>query len=104
MHIDSHSGSRERRTASRFGARLPVGWRGAVHRLARRPGSNGPRSSHQSRGALSVLTMRPEPAYRRERMSRRSGMGEALGMIENRGLLAMIEASDATVNAGVVRL
>jgi len=32
------------------------------------------------------------------------GMGEALGMIETRGLVAMIEASDAMVKAAKVTL
>jgi microcompartment protein CcmL/EutN len=33
-----------------------------------------------------------------------SGLGEALGMIETRGLVAMIEASDAMVKAAKVSL
>ena len=37
-------------------------------------------------------------------MAQGEGLGEALGMIETRGLVAMIEASDAMVKAAKVSL
>ena len=38
------------------------------------------------------------------RLSRRTAMGEALGMVETKGLVAMIEAADAMVKAAKVTL
>ena len=51
----------------------------------------------KARNALEPLHLSPEPL-------KETAMGEALGMVETKGLVAMIEAADAMVKAAKVTL